>query len=65
MTKRKADQMVKRLKARGFEATVYEGYSGRCMFGDKTWAVTTDAHPSEAGSRDLRSDNMGLGFVYY
>lgn len=73
MTPQKAKKLITLLEENGFDAKLYEGYSGRCMFGATTTGVTTDCSPftfKESFRRyrsysDLRFDNMGRGFIYY
>ena len=62
MHKRRADSMIKELIAQGWEAELYKDYSGRFMFGEKTWAVVTNKSYTP---RNLRRDNLGLDWVYY
>lgn len=52
------------------EGEVYEGYSGRCMYGEKCWGVSGNlAHILEvAGSLGLqqaRYDNLGCESIVY
>ena len=53
------------------EFKIYEGYSGRGMFGRTSkLAITTDYHPSTFEGKKLiklglKVDNMGMSFIYY
>ena len=70
-----AIELVDYLELQGYEATLYEGYSGRGMYGKETTGVTTDARPydmeeletdiEEILPRGYRTDSMGLDFIYY
>jgi len=71
-----AIDLVEFLQNEGYEAELYEGYSGRSMYGRTTTGVTTDARPHsmEAMEEDMesadidpdfRSDSMGLSYIYY
>ena len=70
-----AKELVKILQDKGWEAELYENYSGRGMYGKTTTGVTTDARPntmdalSEQGGEledwDYRTDSMGLDYIYY
>jgi hypothetical protein len=71
-----AIELVEFLESEGHEAELYENYSGRCMYGNTTTGVTTDARPcimkdleeemETAGIEpDMRSDSMGLDYIYY
>lgn len=75
MELKSAEEMIEILQGKGFEAELYERYSGRCMYGNTTTGVTTDARPymmegmTEDGEElegwDFRNDNMGLDYIYY
>lgn len=67
MTKGQATKLINRLREQGHEAEVYEEYSGRCMYGQTTTGVVTDAHPTNTlGSRSKhRWDNLGLRYIIY
>jgi len=68
MKMEKAERMVEKLQDEGYEARLYEGYSGRGMFGRETTGVSTDAHPTTAAAVTgvrCSSDNLGLGYILY
>lgn len=67
-----AQQIVAFLTESGEEATLYEDYSGRCMYGRKTTGIVTSsvgdvAHAmAQLGIDDSRrSDSMGLDYIVY
>jgi len=63
-----AQEMIELLETAGYEADLYKNYSGRGMYGEKTYGVTTDANPhimSIARIEYQRMDNMGLDYIYY
>jgi hypothetical protein len=64
------------LHDRGYEADLYDDYSGRSMYGSETTGVTTDARPSDMDEMEeameeaeieppFRKDNMGMDYIYY
>ena len=69
--------LIEFLEDEGYNATLYEDYSGRCMYGNVTVGVTTDMQPVEMEEAEeqleegyqidysFRSDNMGLDYIYY
>ena len=76
MELKQAKDIIIFLQNAGFEAELYDGYSGRGMYGKTTKGVTTDARPNtmevlsekmEADGIDTswRSDSMGLDYIYY
>jgi len=68
VTKTQATKMVKRINASAGEdvARVYEGYSGRCMYGDTTTGVVApDWALPKGASKRWRQDSMGLGTIIY
>ena len=68
MTKTKRDNAIAKLNAKGIEAEAYDGYSGRGMFGEETFALTVSS-PYATVARELvrgaRIDSLGLDFVIY
>jgi hypothetical protein len=63
-----AQKMIAQLEDAGYEATLYEGYSGRCMYGKTTYGVTTDCRPVTMELHGIdypRMDGMGLYYIYY
>lgn len=62
-----AQDLVDILQGEGYEAELYENYSGRGMYGKTTTGVTTDASPATIEAMDIgcRMDSMGLDFIYY
>jgi len=67
-----AEQIVDFLDSEGVEATLYEDYSGRAMFGTTTAGVVTSnagdvAYAMGALSLKLtpRTDSMGLDIISY
>ena len=52
------------------EGTVYEGYSGRSMYGKRCWGVVCDDpfiknQAKTVGLPPPRVDNLGLSFIHY
>jgi len=52
------------------EGTVYEGYSGRGMYGARCWGVVCDdssikAQAKAVGLPPPHVDNLGLSFIHY
>jgi len=68
MTKQAATRYVKKLNERGYdEARVYEGYSGRGMYGSHTTGVVAP-HGAESicpGLKKCAKDGMGLSVIFY
>lgn len=69
MTKEQMDDIV---ADSGGNVEPYEGYSGRFMYGKKTYAVTGDYFETveaivRAGytAKDFRQDQLGLGVIFY
>jgi len=71
-----ATELVEFLQNEGYEAKLYEDYSGRGMYGNTTTGVTTDASPGTMESLEeemeeseidpsFRKDSMGLDYIYY
>ena len=81
-----AEKLVFVLNECGFDASVYENYSGRCMYGKSTPGVDTEAsigdiltsvimfadefidrsnYPLFNDIKKIRSDQLGLGMIYY
>jgi len=64
----KAQEVVEQL---GDGYRVYEGYSGRCMFGDTCLGIVgpsisdIKAKASRRGFKNHRTDNMGLDYIVY
>lgn len=68
MELKEANEIIARLEDEGFEANLYEGYSGRCMYGKTTYGVTTDCNPGSMNHHEIdypRMDSMGLDYIYY
>ena len=68
MRKSTAEKIVKRLQDFGYKASIYEGYSGRAMYGRTVIGISTNAHPSAFRGiikRSMKVDNLGLGYIYY
>lgn len=79
MDKKIAEIIVKACHANGYEAEIYEGYSGRGMYGEETVGVTVDnkseliesiINDSElfdglSFAGGLRHDSLGLGIIIY
>lgn len=70
------DKLLDLARDNGIDAEPYDDYSGRFMFGEKTAAIQidrlTDAglleglYIANGGKRlNLRTDNLGLGFIAY
>jgi len=71
-----AQKLMNFLQDNGYEANLYENYSGRYMYGRTTTGVTTDANPGaiEYMEEDMKNadidsdfsrDSMGLDYIYY
>jgi hypothetical protein len=71
-----AVELMNFLENQGFDAKLYEDYSGRGMYGNTTTGVTTDASPGEMEFMEeemeeaeidpaFRKDSMGLDYIYY
>lgn len=75
MTKEQAEKVVAILEKEGIEASVYENYSGRCMFGatcvgivcGDLLAVGSAMAKAKIPAKDRprRQDNMGLDMIVY
>ena len=78
MDKQVAKRIVDACKNQGHNADIYEGYSGRCMYGEETVGVTVDNKSELIQSiineselfdglniNELRSDSMGLETIIY
>jgi len=63
MEKEDALKFIKKLKKQGCEAKLYEGYSGRGMFGEITFGVQSNKYVEVKSP--LRVDNLGLNWLYY
>ena len=61
MEKEKANKLIRKLKKERYKAKIYEGYSGRGMFGRETFGVTTN----KVFDSKFNRDNMGLDYIYY
>ena len=72
-TKEQANRICWYLEDDCHEARVYEGYSGRSMYGSTTTGVVTDADAEAFKAACLRAevefgnrwDSMGLQTIYY
>ena len=64
MEEKQAKSLVSRLRRQGYEARVYEGYSGRGMYGRTTFGVETSVGQIKT-KFSIRSDNLGLNYIYY
>jgi hypothetical protein len=64
MTKRQATSMIRRIKNNGGEARLYEGYSGRFMFGERTFGVVTSRWYLPKKIK-YRIDNLGFDYIVY
>jgi len=71
-----AIELVDFLESKGYDAELYEQYSGRGMYGSETTGVTTNASPNSMDNleedleeaeidTEFRRDNMGLDYIYY
>ena len=68
MRKSTAEKIVQKLQDAGYRASVYENYSGRGMYGRTVMGIDTDADPvsfKRISKRAMRSDNLGMGYIYY
>jgi len=71
MERAKALKAVEKLTTEGYEASIYENYSGRGMFGADTTAVVVEGPWSENIVKDvpalkkLRADSLGHDTIYY
>ena len=64
--------LVTILEDEGYEAKIYEGYSGRGMYGKEVDGISSDCPRNEFqniagqnGFGSFRVDNLGKGFIYY
>ena len=64
MTKQQAKNLIKRIEDNGGEANLYEGYSGRGMFGEQTYGVMCGRYDVPKKHKH-RTDNMGLDMIVY
>jgi hypothetical protein len=67
-----AKRIVAKLNENDIEASLYEGYSGRAMFGDTTAGVSLDSHYNLEQAKRLcrgltkcRQDQLGRGVILY
>ena len=72
-----AERIVSNLQGKGYEATVYEDYSGRCMYGETCVGISGERDMAseiayEWAQEDypkkdmpIREDSLGLGSIYY
>jgi hypothetical protein len=62
-----AKRLVRTLKGRNpdTKAHIYEGYSGRGMYGEKTTGVVVGAYEYDRQKSKFRSDNLGFDFIIY
>lgn len=73
MNMREAALLAQELLDAGYKAEVRPDYSGRFMFGKVTPGIVCNLHPEgfkaafprSMREHALRSDNMGMGWVYY
>lgn len=69
MELKKARNAVNKLNAEGHEARLYEGYSGRGMFGGMTTGVVVryaeGAFGVCPGLKKCRRDNLGFDTILY
>jgi len=78
MDKQVAKRIVDACRNQGHNADIYEGYSGRGMYGSETTGVTADSKSviiqsiinesklfDDLNISELRSDSMGLETIIY
>lgn len=67
MQTNEAYDLMDKLMEAGYEAELYENYSGRGMYGNTTTGVTSNVNPLSAVALGIkvRHDNMGLDYIYY
>ena len=78
MDKQVAKRIVDACENQGYDADIYEGYSGRGMYGSETTGVTADSKSviiqsiinesklfDDLNISELRSDSMGLETIIY
>lgn len=76
MQKNTAIDLMDFLQSEGFDAELYEDYSGRGMYGRTTTGITTNASFGEMESMEeemelagidpsFSKDSMGLDYIYY
>lgn len=69
MTYEDAQKLAAAIINAGGSAAVYNGYSGRGMYGASTTGVTTKSdgarYAADLGLPRLRVDSLGKGFIYY
>jgi hypothetical protein len=64
MIKDKRDRLKKKLQREGFDVEDYDDYSGRGMFGQRTFALVVEPAASGFVGRN-KVDNLGLQVVVY
>lgn len=60
-----AKRLISRINKNGGKARIYEGYSGRGMFGDKTTGVVCGPYDIDFKKTKFRYDNLGLDMIVY
>ena len=67
MNEQQAKRLLRKLKDNNpnTEAYLYEGYSGRFMYGEKTYGVVVGPWEYDRSKSKFRSDNLGLDFIIY
>ena len=69
MTVDQARRIRRKLLSHGINSKLYEDYSGKGMFGDKTLGVVIDPidFPEEVcpSLKKFRADNLGMQTIYY
>ena len=73
MTTEQRDKMIRTCNKNDIAFKTYDGYSGRFMYGRTTQALTVESvidmgflvKKAEKKGIDLRTDQLGLGFIVY
>ena len=70
MTKEQADTIVQKAREDGYGVSLYDDYSGRCMYGEETCAVSFNERYEfdqffDDHKLEHRTDNLGLGMIVY
>ncbi len=66
MTPAQAKSLVRRIKQSGGDARIYEDYSGRFMYGEKTTGVVIGRYSFyDFKKSKYRSDSLGFDTIVY
>lgn len=65
MTTKEAKALIRRVKAAGGEARLYEDYGGRGMYGRTTTGVVMDRYSAQRFGKKCAHDALGLDVIVY